>query len=133
MNATEAAQLLLAISAFDNREVNRPAAEAWALVLHDVPLGDALGFLPGYYREHTGLGLEKLMPNHIVVGVRELQAARITRAWGDAFEAALLAGEDREAARVAAKEAQEQAEQHSLLGAAYRAEQARQRRAIEQW
>ena len=76
MNAAEAAVLLAAVSANDNREVTESASRAWAAALPDVELRDALDYLPRYYRAATRDGRNWIYPGDVLNGVIELHAER---------------------------------------------------------
>src|SRR5690348_11185555 len=76
MNAAEAAVLLAKAAAVEGREVTEASARAWAEILADVPLVDALEWLPQHYREET----RWLMPKHVLDGVTALQVRRIRTA-----------------------------------------------------
>lgn len=88
MNPAEAAVLLSAISANDNREVTEAASRAWAAALPDVVLQDALDYLPNYYRTATREGRNWIYPGDVLDGVIELHKTRRTIAANRA-EAAL--------------------------------------------
>lgn len=88
MNAAEAAVLLSAISANDNREVTESASRAWAAALPDVALQDALDFLPNYYRAAVRDGKNWIYPGDVLDGVLQLHKERRIIA-ADRAEAAL--------------------------------------------
>jgi len=66
MTPAEAAELLTCISVYDNREVNRPTAGAWAATLPDVSLADALAVLPDYYRAATRTSRNWIYPGDVL-------------------------------------------------------------------
>lgn len=82
MNAAEAAVLLAAISAHDNREVTESSARAWADALPDVDLRDALDYLPTYYRCATRETRNWVYPGDVLEGVIDLHHER-RRAFGE--------------------------------------------------
>lgn len=74
MNPAEAAVLLAAISANDNREVGEAGARAWSAALPDIDLHDALKVLPAFYRSATRNTKNWIFPGDVVAGVVELHA-----------------------------------------------------------
>lgn len=94
MTPAEAAVLLAAISANDNREVTEAGARAWAAAIPDVALQDALEFLPTYYRAATGDGHHWIYPGDVLNGVAETHRKRRAAIALAARQAVLDAADD---------------------------------------
>lgn len=62
MTPREAAVLLTKLAAYDNRQPSEAAARAWAEVLIDVDLQEALDAVPEHFRQST----DWVMPAHIL-------------------------------------------------------------------
>lgn len=96
MNTAEAAVLLAAISANDNREVGEAPARAWAAALPDIDLADALEWLPRYYRTATRDTRNWIYQGDVAAGVLQLHQERRARVGDDAVAQTAIgeAGED---------------------------------------
>lgn len=73
VTAPEAAALLALASDFDGREPNPHAARSWAEALADVDFTDARQVIVDHYRTQHW----RIMPSHVVDGVRALEKARV--------------------------------------------------------
>lgn len=94
MNPAEAAVLLAAVSANDNREVTESASRAWAAALPDVELQDALDYLPSYYRTATRDGRNWVYPGDVLTGVIELHKERRAVVAREAHDQAIASAGD---------------------------------------
>jgi hypothetical protein len=75
MTPGEVARLLAAAAMFDYRKVEKADAQAWHLVLGDLPFDDAMEALRRHYAEST----DRLMPAHVRQGVRAIRNERAGR------------------------------------------------------
>lgn len=85
MDASEAALLLSAAAAYDNRTVTESASVAWAEALADLRYEDAKHAVVTHYRGSR----EWIMPVDIVDGVKAIRARRISTAAAALQELAL--------------------------------------------
>lgn len=76
MRPSEAAQVLATASAFDRRTVGQADAEAWAAVLDDVPLADAIGAVKTHYATKRDF----IYPADITHIVKAVRAERVRAA-----------------------------------------------------
>lgn len=75
MTPSEAAELLTIASAYDGREVETGAAQAWSLVLDGLPIADCREAILKHYRSSRF----RLMPSDVVERVGELRRDRRMR------------------------------------------------------
>ena len=76
MKKSEATLLLIKCAAFDQRTIGEADAQAWAEVLDDIRLSDALDAVAGHYV----VSRERIMPLDIRVRVKVLREERLAAA-----------------------------------------------------
>ncbi len=70
MNLQDAQKLLLAVSTFDGRPVNEDIVQSWHTVLWNVQYEQAMEAM----RQHFSTSDRRLMPVHIIQGVKKIRA-----------------------------------------------------------
>lgn len=81
MTPGEVARLLAAAAMFDYRKVEKADAQAWHLVLGELPFDDAMEALRRHYAEST----DRLMPAHVRQGVRAIRNERAAKTHSEAL------------------------------------------------
>lgn len=81
MTPGEVARLLAAAAMFDYRKVEKADAQAWHLVLGDLPFDDAMEALRRHYAEST----DRLMPAHVRRGVQAIRNERAAKTHSEAL------------------------------------------------
>ena len=108
MRRSETAVLLAKISAFDQRTIGESDVEAWTDGLEEsgIPLTDAMAVVTNHFRTSH----DRIMPVHIIEGVRAIRRERLARygpppfpreldqaqerAWAKLWWTAIRGGED---------------------------------------